>query len=214
MGDSSSARFGRLFHVGDVLFREGERGTDMFVIQSGLVQISKRVGGAERPIATLGRGEFIGEMAILNNKPRSATATVLEEATCLVLDGETLEHMISSSTEIAVRLIKKLASRLDAADALVQILMHPDPQARVLLGLRRHAESFGEVEKTGVRVRISPEALAREVGSSKEQCGDVLKRLTRLKIAKEDHGGIFVSDMARLLEFMELIDMPRKFEAS
>jgi CRP-like cAMP-binding protein len=214
MGDSSSARFGRLFHAGDVLFREGERGTDMFVIQSGLVQISKRVNGVERPIATLGRGEFLGEMAILNNKPRSATAIVLEEATCLVLDGHTLEEMISSSTEIAVRLIKKLSMRLDAADALVQILMHPDPQARVLLGLRRHAESFGEPEKTGVRVRISPEKLATEVGSSKDQCSDVLKRLTRLKIAKEDRDGILVSDMARLLEFMELIDMPRKFEAS
>jgi CRP-like cAMP-binding protein len=214
MGDSSSARFGRLFHAGDVLFREGERGTDMFVIQSGLVEISKRVNGQERPIATLGRGEFLGEMAILNNKPRSATATVLEEATCLVLDGQTLEQMISSSTEIAVRLIKKLAGRLDAADALVQILMHPDPQARVLLGLRRHAESFGEPERTGVRVRMTPEGLAKEVGSSHEQCADVLRRLTRLKIAREDHGGILVSDMARLLEFMELIDMPRKFEAS
>lgn len=186
----------------------------MFVIQSGLVQISKRVGGEERPIATLGRGEFLGEMAILNNKPRSATATVMEDTTCLVLDGDTLEQMISTSTEIAVRLIKKLASRLDAADALVQILLHPDPQARVLLGLRRHAESFGEPEKTGVRVRMSPEALASEVGSSKEQCAEVLRRLTRLKIAKEDHGGILVNDMARLLEFMELIDMPRKFEAS
>ncbi len=213
MGDSSSARFGRIFHAGDVLFREGERGTDMFVIQSGLVEISKRVNGKERPIATLGRGEFLGEMAILNNKPRSATATVLEEATCLVLDGQTLEQMISTSTEIAVRLIKKLSSRLDAADALVQILMHPDPQARVLLGLRRHAESFGEPEETGVRVRTTPQALATEVGSSLEQCADVLRRLTRLKIAKEDHGGILVSDMARLLEFMELIDMPRKFEA-
>lgn len=213
MSDASSARFGKRFPAGAVLFREGERGTEMFVVQNGLVQISKRVGGEDRPIAVLGRGEFLGEMAILNNKPRSATATVLEDATCLVLDGQTLEQMISSSTEIAVRLIKKLASRLDAADALVQILMHPDPQARVLLGLRRHAESFGEPEQTGVRVRTSPEALASEVGSSRDQCDEVLERLARLKIAKEDHGGILVSDMARLLEFMELVDVPRKFEA-
>jgi CRP-like cAMP-binding protein len=213
MADSQAARFGRLFHAGDVLFREGERGAEMFVIQSGLVRISKRVGSEERPIATLGRGEFLGEMAILNNKPRSATATVLEDATCLVLDGHTLEAMISNNTEIAVRLIKKLASRLDAADALVQILMHPDPKARVLLGLKRHAESFGQPEQQGVRIRVTPDALAKEVGSSEKDVGEVLRRLERLKIAHTDDEGIVISDLGRLHEFMELIDMPRKFEA-
>jgi len=214
MADSQAARLGRLFHAGDVLFREGERGTEMFVVQSGLVQISKRVGKEDRPIATLGRGEFLGEMAILNNKPRSATATVLEDATCLVLDGSMLEQMISSSTEIAVRLIKKLASRLDAADALVQILMHPDPKARVLLGLKRHAESFGETRPQGVYIHTTPQALAHEVGTAEKDVADVLRRLERLKIARVDKGSIVVSDLGRLHEFMELIDMPRRFEGA
>ncbi len=52
----------------------------MFVVQSGRVTISKRVGDVEKILATLGPGEFFGEMAILNNKPRSATATCAEDA--------------------------------------------------------------------------------------------------------------------------------------
>jgi CRP/FNR family transcriptional regulator, cyclic AMP receptor protein len=76
--DSLFIRIAREFHAGDVLFREGETGEEMYVIQSGLVQLLKRVGPDERALATLGRGEFLGEMAILNGKPRTATAVVLE----------------------------------------------------------------------------------------------------------------------------------------
>src|SRR5215472_8252106 len=133
MSDPLFARFGKEFPAGEVLFREGESGEEMFVIQSGLVRITKRVGHEERPLATLGRGEFLGEMAILNEKPRTATATVIEDAKCLVIGARTLETMIAKNTEIALRLIKKLAKRLDSADEFIQLLLNPDPQARVML---------------------------------------------------------------------------------
>ncbi len=115
MTDSLFARFGREYRAGDVLFMEGETGEEMFVIQSGSVQVSKRIGDEERPLATLGRGELLGEMAILNHKPRTASAVVLEDTTCLVIDGKTLETMIQKNPEIAMRLVKTLAKRLEAA---------------------------------------------------------------------------------------------------
>lgn len=213
MSDPLFTRFGREFRAGEVLFREGERGEEMYVIQSGVVQILKKVGEGERPLATLGRGEFVGEMAILNGKPRTATAVVLEDAKCLVIDGATLEQMISNSTEIALRLVKKLARRLDGADEMIQILMNPDPKARVLLGLKRHAEAFGEETGLGVRLHATASDLAREVGVEDAQVGDVLTRLGRLHIASADEeGAIVVLDLPRLLEFMEFLEMPRKFE--
>src|ERR1700733_7423365 len=116
MSDPLFQRFGREFRAGDVLFREGERGEEMYVIQSGIVQILKKVGHLDRPLATLGRGEFVGEMALLNDRPRTATAVVLEDARCLLIDAATLEQMIANSSEIALRLVKKLARRLDSAD--------------------------------------------------------------------------------------------------
>ncbi|MFO0674756.1 MAG: cyclic nucleotide-binding domain-containing protein [Polyangiaceae bacterium] len=211
--DSVNMRVAREFPAGAVLFREGEPGAEMFVVQSGRIRISKRVAGGDLPIAVLGRGEFLGEMAILNGKPRTATAVVIEDATCLVIDAKTLETMITKNTEIAVRLVKKLAARLDAADALVQILMHPDPKARVLLGLKRHAESFGQQTEEGIWLDVAPEALAREVGAERAQVDEVLARLQRLRIATEENGAITVMDMGRLLEFLEFIEMPRRFEA-
>ena len=205
-------RVGREFPAGEVLFREGDIGTEMFVIQAGRVRVTKRVAGGEFTIAVLGRGEFLGEMAILNNKPRTATATVVNDATCLVIDAKTLESMIAKNSEIAMRLVKKLAARLDAADALVQILMHPDPKARVLLGLKRHAEAFGEQTDEGIALDIDPTALAREVGADPGQVLEVLARLQRLHIATEDGATIIINDMGRLLEFLEFIEMPRRFE--
>src|SRR5437867_1778442 len=91
-------KYGREFKAGDVLFREGERGAEMFVIQAGRVRISRSVRGQDSTLALLGPGEFFGEMAILNQKPRGATATVVEPARLLVLDGKTFETMIVSNT--------------------------------------------------------------------------------------------------------------------
>jgi CRP/FNR family cyclic AMP-dependent transcriptional regulator len=217
MSDPLFARFGREFRVGEVLFQEGESGEEMYVIQSGLVQVTKSVGEGTRAIALLGRGEFLGEMAILNNKPRMATATVIEDAKCLVIGAKTLEAMIAKNTEIAMRLIKKLAHRLDSADELIQILLHPDPRARVMLGLKRHAESFGVETEGGIKVRLDPNDLAREVGSAVHDVLDVLSRLKRLRIANDSDDGtesIVITDVGRLLEFLEFLEMPRKFVAT
>jgi CRP/FNR family cyclic AMP-dependent transcriptional regulator len=210
MTDPLFSRFGRESRAGEVLFREGESGAEMFVIQSGSVRISKRVAGHDRPLATLGRGEFIGEMAILNEKPRTATATVVEDAKLLVIGAKTLEMMIANNAEIALRLVKKLARRLDSADELVQILLNPDPEARVMLGLKRHAEAFGEETGTGVRVQLSAGNLAAEVGTDAEQVHDVFRRLLRLRIASEvqEGGAVVLADVGRLLEFLEFLEAP------
>jgi CRP-like cAMP-binding protein len=151
-------------------------------------------------------------MAILNGKPRTATATVVEAIRCLAIGAPTLEQMVARNAEIALRLIKKLAARLDAADGLVQILLNPDPQARVLLALQRSAETIGERADDGIRVRLSVEQLAREVGVETAQVVDVLWRLHRLHILHDPgDGSLVVVDMGKLHEFLELVEMPKKF---
>ena len=211
MSDPLFARFGREYHAGDVLFREGESGDVMFVIQNGAVRITKQIGGDEKVLAVLGPGEFLGEMAILNGKPRTATATVVETARCLVIEAKTLEAMVARNAEIALRLIKKLAKRLDSADTLIEILMHRDPKARVMLALARHAEAFGEATPAGIRIRITPAEIAREVGVAQEIAEEVMTRLSRLRLATEERGAIVVADVGRLQDFLEFLEMPQKF---
>ena len=210
MSDPLFSRFGREFAAGDVLFREGDPGEQMYVIQSGTVRITKNVAGADRVIAILGPGEFLGELAILNDKPRVATATVVTDMRCLVIEAKTLESMVTRSGEIAMRLIKKLAKRIDAADALIELLMHRDPKARLMLALSRHADAFGETTSAGIRIRTSSEELARDVGVELVVAVEVMSRLRRLRLATEDADGIVVADVGRLQDFVEFLEMPHK----
>ena len=211
MTDPLFARFGREYQPGDVLFREGESGDVMFVIQSGAVRITKQVGGDQKVLAVLGPGEFLGEMAILNGKPRTATATVVDATRCLVIEAKTLESMVARNAEIALRLIKKLAKRLDSADTLVEILMHRDPKARVMLALSRHADAFGEPTEGGIRIRTSAADIAREVGVDVSIANDVMARLRRLRLITEEPGAVLVADVGRLQDFLEFLEMPQKF---
>lgn len=211
-GDNLFARFGKTCPAGTVLFREGDEGATMYVLQSGRVRISKGSQDGSKTLAVLGPGEFFGEMAILNRKPRTATAEVVEAARLLVLDAKTFEAMVLSNVEIAVRLIKKLARRLDNADTLIEILMHRDPKARVILGLSREAEQGGiEQDDGSVLVPLTREDLAAQVGLTPEEVADVLSRLTRLRMVEETPEGFLIQDVLRLSEFLEFLEMREKF---
>jgi CRP-like cAMP-binding protein len=211
-GDQLFARFGRTFEPGDVLFREDEPGNTMFVIQAGQVRITKASRDGTKTLAILGPGEFFGEMAILNSKPRTATADALTALRVLVIDAKTFSQMVVSNAEIAVRLITKLARRLDAANALIEVLMHRDPKARVILGLCRQAEMIGRAQGDGsIHVPIGPAELAAEIGLTPEETDDVLVRLRRLRIVEVHESGFVVSDVQRLEEFLEFLDMREKF---
>jgi CRP-like cAMP-binding protein len=210
MSDPLFARFGREYPPGEVLFREGEPGDVMFVIQSGAVRITKTVSGEDKLLAIFGPGEFLGELAILNAKPRAATAVAAEATRCLLIEAKTLEAMVTKNSEIALRLIKKLARRLDSANTLIEILMHTDPKARIMLALSRHADFFGERTNEGIRLRTTTADIAHEVGVSEPVAAEVIARLRRLRLVLEENGELVVADVGRLQEFLEFLEMPQR----
>lgn len=109
-------KFGKTFSKGTILFREGDPGKDMFIIQSGKVQVKKNVGGEEKVLAELASGEFFGEMALLEGLNRSATVEVTEDSRILVISPDTFQGLLKSNAEIALKMLKKMASRLRALD--------------------------------------------------------------------------------------------------
>ena len=127
MSDSMFEKYGRKMAAGEVLFRTGEEGDDMFVIRSGAVRVYVESEGVVKTLSVLGPGEFLGEMSLLNNRPRSATAIIEEDAELLVMPARVLEEMIVHNTEIAVRLIRRLAQRLEMANSLISVLLFREP---------------------------------------------------------------------------------------
>ena len=203
--DPLFARFGKACPAGTVLFREGDAGHTMYVIQAGEVRISRDVADSDTTLAVLSAGDFFGEMAILNDKPRTATATVIEDAKLLIIDSKTFRAMIVGNAEIAVRLIKKLAGRLDAANTLIDILMHTDPKARTILGIVREAEVHGRPQEGGRLVQLDQKTIGSQVGVSEAEAQRVITRLARLGIVREVEAGLLIPDLMRLHEFLEFL---------
>jgi len=208
--DQLFERFGKGFPAGHVLFRDGEVGKEMFVIQSGKVRISKAVRDTEKTLAVIGPGEFFGEMSILNDKPRSANATVEEEAKLLVIDPKTFEAMIRGNAEIAIRMIKKLAARLAEADTQIENLLHKDHNSRVVHFLTAQAKT-GKAEDGGVRIDISLKDMAGKLGLEVEQTNEVINKLVKSKLVRIVDSGFIVSDANKLREFLEFLEMKEKF---
>ena len=122
-GEQLFWKFGKTFPKGTVLFREGEPGKEMFIIQSGRVRVRKKVGGEEKVLAELAPGEFFGEMALLEGLNRTATAEVMEDSRILVIAPDTFQGLIETHTAIAVKMLKKMASRLRALDEQMETLL-------------------------------------------------------------------------------------------
>jgi len=174
----------------------------MFVIQSGRVTITKRAGGVEKVLSALGPGEFFGEMSILSNGPRSATAVVAEDARILVIDSMTFEAMIRSNGEIALRMIKKLAERLRVADDQISNLLVLDASSRIVHHLAVSAERAA-CGAGPVRLPASRAHLHALVGLEVGRVQEVLSRLVRAHIIEIEGDAIVVPDTARLRRFLE-----------
>jgi len=204
-------RFGKEFPKGTVLFREGEPGKEMFVLQSGKVAISKRVRQLEKVLATLGPGEFFGEMAIISNKPRNATAVVEDDARLLVIDPKTFEGMIRGNSEIAVRMIKKLAERLSEADAQIENLLLTDPSSRVIHQILQICQTRGRPMEEGIEIEFQIRDLPREIGVGEPAVRLMLYKLERAGLIERSGDRLTVYDTARLHEFLQYLEMKWKF---
>lgn len=204
-------RFGKEFPKGTVLFQEGEPGKDMFVLQSGKISISKKVRDVEKVLAMLGPGEFFGEMAIISNKPRNATATVMEDAKLLVIDPKTFEAMIRGNAEIAVRMIKKLAERLSEADAQIENLLLSDPASRVVHQVLQVCQTRGRPMEEGIEVDFPIREFPRLLGVGEPAIRHMLDRLERAGLIERSGDRLTVYDTARLHDFLQYLEMKWKF---
>jgi CRP-like cAMP-binding protein len=114
--------FSATYAAGETIFSEGELGTEMFIVQEGEVQITKTLAGDRHVVSVLERGDFFGEMAILEDVPRTADAVALTDVKLITINGSRFDEMLRKNPEIAVRIIRKYSKRLREANALLERL--------------------------------------------------------------------------------------------
>ena len=111
------------YAAGDMIFSQGDLGTEMFIIQDGEVEIIKHINGESHILSHLEKGDFFGEMALLEAAPRTADAIAKTEVKVLLINGSRFDDMLKKNPEIAVRIIRKYSKRLREANTLLERLV-------------------------------------------------------------------------------------------
>lgn len=117
--DETMDDFRRRFGPGQTIFREGESGQAMFLVLSGSVGVSQSDASGTRLIDTIGPGDFFGEMALISQRPRSATVTALEPTDVVAIDEKTFRDSLHNRPELAVAVIKTMIHRLSTLEKVL-----------------------------------------------------------------------------------------------
>jgi CRP-like cAMP-binding protein len=111
------------FSAGERIFSQGDLGTEMFIIQEGVVEIIKHIGGESHTLSRLEKGDFFGEMALLEALPRTADAVAITDVRVVAINGSRFDEMLRKNPEVAVRIIRKYSKRLREANTLLEKLV-------------------------------------------------------------------------------------------
>ena len=113
---------GKEFPKGTILFKEGDDGKEMYLINSGEVKLSRKTPQGDVILARLGFGEFFGEMSVITNQPRTVTAVAETDCRLNIITKDVLETLVAGKPLVALSILKKLMFRLESAYDLIEDL--------------------------------------------------------------------------------------------
>jgi CRP/FNR family transcriptional regulator, cyclic AMP receptor protein len=171
-------RFAKTFQKGDIIFCEYEPGDAFYLIQSGRVEIVRIMGGLQKTVDILQPGEVFGEMAILEEAPRSATAIALDRVTALEFNRENFEILMQGNPQIAMKLLKLFTKRIYDQKRRFMILTLEEPEARVadvfLMLAEAQAKSDDGSDGRNVQIQASVDDIAHWAGMPPDKCRNVI----------------------------------------
>ncbi|HUV06916.1 MAG TPA: Crp/Fnr family transcriptional regulator [Spirochaetia bacterium] len=204
MADDSALyqKFGNSVDPGQIIFKEGETGNQMYIIQEGRVRVSKKIGGREHILAVLGKSDFFGEMAIVTNVKRTATVSAIDDVKVLCFNREGFISMINKNPKIALNIIDKLCRRLQHSNMQIQHLVKRNARALVALNLY-YAFKGENMANTVLYYDRTVEGVSLNLEIPLETVKSLFDDFQRENIIKIAGNQISVTDMNRLSEIVE-----------
>jgi CRP-like cAMP-binding protein len=201
---ASFARFTRVFRPGEIIFSEYEPGDTFYLIKSGRIKLIKNTGEFERTLDILQPSEIFGEMAILENAPRSATAIAMEQVEVLELNAQNFELLILGNPQIAIKLLRIFSKRIYDSKRRFMILALPDPQSKIADVFLMLDETQANIDRTGNRreFQTTVEDIAHWAGISIQETKETLHHFVtqnRLEITPTHIVIKNISEFARLV---------------
>src|SRR6266516_3162542 len=166
----------RTFRSGEVIFHRDDPGQVLYIIREGKVKICLiSPDGQEISLVVFGKGEYFGDLALLDGLPRSADAIALEKVECYTLQRSDFQKAIMKNPKIAIQVLEVLSKRIRSTDQMVEDLIFLDVYGRVAKKLLELSDAHGMKVENGTRidVRLTQQELASMVGSSRESVNKV-----------------------------------------
>jgi CRP-like cAMP-binding protein len=220
----AAAEFGpddvmRTYQKDSIFFVEGEPGNELFVIQSGSVEITKIVSNNEVLLAVLKVGDIFGEMALLEGKPRAATVVAYEECKVMVLSRSNFGQMIQTQSQLITRVTSLLADRIWLIYKQLANTYIANPLGRMYDALLIQLEKervLLEDGRTPFTFSFGQQELANMVGLPESESGPVLGELlgnTKIKIVGNKIQAASVQEIVRQAEYYRRMDKIEKSRA-
>lgn len=189
----------RSYIAGTMIFSECQKGSDMYVIQEGQVTISKIIDGTEIVLAVLNKGDMFGEMALLENKPRSASAIAHTDCKLMVINRQNFDQMVGTQPQLISRLTTTLAERLWSMYRQLDNACLKDPYHKVMDMLALQLEKVRKYAGTH-QTDYTPKDLVDMCTIPPTQAPTVLYQLSLDKTIKIIDGKIYVPDCTEILK--------------
>jgi len=209
-GGALFSKFGKQFNTGEIIFCEFEPGNSFYLIQTGRIKISKVVKDKEKTMDILGVGDIFGEMAILEEQPRSATATAIEPVTVLHFDRDNFVSMMMSQPQLAFKLLVVFSKRIYDAKRRLMILLLDDIQSKiadVFLMLAEKEPTYANMREVSFPVTVDD--VANWAGTSTDQVSEQLNHWAKIGKIELYSDRIFVRNMS---DFKRIVAQKRKVE--
>lgn len=173
-------RFAKTFKAGEIIFSEYEPGDAFYLIQSGRVRIVKIMDDIEKNIDILKPGEFFGEMALLEEAPRSASAIALDEAKLLEFNKENFEILMKGNPQIVLKLLKLFSKRIYDQKRRFMILTLTEDSAKVadVFLMLDESQVPDDPESQERSFKNTVDDIAHWAGMSPATCREVLNHLS------------------------------------
>jgi CRP-like cAMP-binding protein len=195
-------KYGTVVEAGRVIFKEGETGDTMYIIQKGKIKITKRVAEVDKILMVIGKGDFFGEMSLIRQTTRTATATAVDDCELLSFNRNGFLSMISKNSNIAMNIIETLCLRLEKADNQIRDLAKKDLKSLVISALndlRRAIKSTGEGELSQIlKYQETIKNIALQINTTERDVESVIDRLASSGFLSSD------GSIIRILKIDEL----------
>lgn len=198
-----------------IIFNEGDEGSEMFVVKKGKVlieiTIKTKEGPIQKPLGEILPGDYFGEMSIIDNSPRSARAVALTDTTLVSLNKNRFYNLIENSPEFAIKMVRKLSSRLKDANDRTKNAIKQKKKSGIVGLLLQYIEK-DEVETPDLKVDIQNfyDSLEDKESLNKDEIVEILQKLESLdllQLKKEKNLEILNLDaIKKISAFLNLFD--------